>query len=88
MVTLGLPETKDYFAVVKTRLQVTPKPGDPIYRGISHAWRYGCVALWRPMFLSNRTLTLRSEIVRNEGVRALFKGTGPRVMIVSVSGMF
>ncbi|KAJ3300071.1 hypothetical protein HK104_004793 [Borealophlyctis nickersoniae] len=48
--------------VVKTRLQVTPKPGDPVFRGMAHCW---------------------SEIIKNEGPRALFKGVIPRVMIVS-----
>ncbi|KAJ3073856.1 hypothetical protein HK102_005920, partial [Quaeritorhiza haematococci] len=48
--------------VVKTRLQVIPKPGDTVYRNMFHVY---------------------SDILKNEGVPALFKGVVPRVLIVS-----
>ncbi|KAF9422041.1 hypothetical protein BGZ94_008686, partial [Podila epigama] len=48
--------------VIKTRLQVARKPGDPVYRGIVDCFQ---------------------QIVKNEGVAALFKGVVPRSLIVA-----
>ncbi|KAG0245805.1 hypothetical protein BGX31_006097 [Mortierella sp. GBA43] len=48
--------------VIKTRLQVARKPGDPVYKGIGDCFQ---------------------QIVRNEGVPALFKGVVPRSLIVA-----
>ncbi|KAJ3364889.1 hypothetical protein HDU91_002400 [Kappamyces sp. JEL0680] len=57
--------------VVKTRLQVLPRPGDPIYKGQLDCYRYF------DLFIEPRT------IIQNEGSAALFRGIVPRVLIVS-----
>jgi hypothetical protein len=48
--------------VVKTRLQVSKKEGEYVYKGMADCYR---------------------NIIRTEGVGALFKGVVPRTLIVS-----
>lgn len=48
--------------VIKTRIQVIPKPGDPVYTS------------WMNCF---------TQVLKNEGVSAFFKGSVPRMLIIS-----